>query len=86
VYAYQQNYSAAIDWYKKALDLDPQYEIALANMGNCYAELKQYDEALKIYQKILQINPNNQQARSNIEITNKILGESANPNKVSPKK
>ncbi len=45
----------ARDQYQKALELQPFDVDALYNLGNCYAEEKNFPEAIRYYQKVLAI-------------------------------
>ncbi|MFZ7128277.1 MAG: tetratricopeptide repeat protein [Desulfobacterales bacterium] len=40
------NYDAAIEHYRKALELDPDSAEALFQLGVCYGELRRYDDAV----------------------------------------
>ena len=57
-YAREKNYEAAIDAYKKALEVNPNYHIAYDNLGNAYLGKGSYDNALVAYRKALEIKPN----------------------------
>ena len=56
--AFQGNYSNAIPLYNEAIKLNPQYEEAYINRGNCYRYLKNYDAAIADYSKAINLNPN----------------------------
>ncbi|MBN2225268.1 MAG: tetratricopeptide repeat protein [Deltaproteobacteria bacterium] len=45
------DYAKAIEYYEKAVELDPSNYIALLNLGFSLAELERYDESLKCYKK-----------------------------------
>jgi tetratricopeptide (TPR) repeat protein len=49
-------YSEAIDEFKQAIKLKPNYAAAHYHMGNAYFGLRRYDEALESYRKAVQIN------------------------------
>lgn len=50
-------YYKAIDYYDKALNLNPNYVIAWNDKGASLARLKKFDDALICYDKALEINP-----------------------------
>jgi len=52
-------YNEALQYFNKALELDPNYVKALAGKGYTLDRLKEYDEALKCYDKALKIEPQN---------------------------
>jgi len=50
---------AAIEEYKKALELNPEYEKAYFNLANCYQQLGMINEAIMAYKKFLKYCPDN---------------------------
>jgi predicted O-linked N-acetylglucosamine transferase (SPINDLY family) len=48
----------AIDYYYKALQINPDINDAYINLGNIFSDLGQGDLAIKCYHQALQINPN----------------------------
>ena len=56
----------AIDYYKNAINIDPQSIEALYNLGMFYQENNMIDNALISYNSILKINPKNKNATYNI--------------------
>jgi superkiller protein 3 len=48
----------AIEYYQKAINIDPNDADAYGNMGIAYAKLEDYREAIKCYQKVIAIDPN----------------------------
>jgi tetratricopeptide (TPR) repeat protein len=56
----------AIVEYKKALEIDPNYDAAHNNLGNALLRKGQIDEAIIHYQKALEINPNHAKAQNNL--------------------
>jgi arylsulfatase A-like enzyme/Tfp pilus assembly protein PilF len=52
-------YAEAIGYFKKALELKPDYDLPLINMANCYKALGQLDAALAGYEHYLRIDPKN---------------------------
>ena len=55
-------YDEAIQYYDKALQVDPNYTDALNNKGDALYDLDKYDEAIQIFDKALQIDPNDTDA------------------------
>jgi predicted O-linked N-acetylglucosamine transferase (SPINDLY family) len=57
--AYKQlgNDEAAIEWFKKTIEINADYVEAYNNVGSVLAELKKYDEALKYYTKAIELRP-----------------------------
>ena len=49
----QGKYDEAIEYYDKALTLDPTNVNALISIANVLQELKRYDEAIEYYDKAL---------------------------------
>lgn len=62
------NLEKAIDCFKKAVKLDPQFAFAWDNLGICYRKLNKYDEALDAYKKSLAIDPMGAMPLQNIAI------------------
>ena len=54
----QGRYSQAEDFYKKAIDRDPDSSEAYSNLGNVYLAQKQIPLAITSYQKAVELNPN----------------------------
>jgi cytochrome c-type biogenesis protein CcmH/NrfG len=55
-----QQWPKAIEWYQKALELDPKNVNARTDMGTAYFSLGRPKEALEAYQISLQTDPNHQ--------------------------
>ncbi|CAD8080918.1 unnamed protein product [Paramecium primaurelia] len=51
------DYQQALEWYQKALDINPQYVYSLNGKGECLRGMNDYQQALEWYQKALDINP-----------------------------
>jgi protein O-GlcNAc transferase len=58
------NYDSAIEYIKKALELNPTAD-AYYNLGNIYKEYGQLSDALSYFQKALELDPNNADAFNN---------------------
>jgi tetratricopeptide (TPR) repeat protein len=55
----------AMENYRKALDIKPDYEDALNNLGYAYAGQKKYPEAIANYEAALRIRPNHPEVNDN---------------------
>jgi tetratricopeptide (TPR) repeat protein len=53
----------AIAYFRKALALKPDYDIAVVNMANAYRQLGRDEEALVGYRRFLELDPRNPQVR-----------------------
>ena len=49
--------AAAIDFFQRALEIDPAHLIALLNLGNAYRQRKDWPEAKKALQRALDVGP-----------------------------
>lgn len=60
-YAYlqQEKLEDAIEEYKGAIELRPNYVVALNNLGDAYKKSKKYEESLEAYRKSLAADPGN---------------------------
>ena len=47
----------AIEYYRKAIELNPQFFQAYNNRGNAYRALKQDQKAINDYDKVIELNP-----------------------------
>ncbi|MGA2621659.1 MAG: tetratricopeptide repeat protein [Thermoguttaceae bacterium] len=56
----------AVDHYRKALEIKPDYELAQYNLGNALCGRGQFDEAIDHYRKAVAIKPDYVEARSNL--------------------
>ena len=59
------NYSRAIEYYDKALAVEPNYVSALANKGLALNSLERYYEAIEYFDKALAVEPNHVNALTN---------------------
>ena len=62
LYVSENNFLQGVEFYKKALALDPDYEQALLNLAAVYLYQNKRQEAVPLLQRLLKINPNNQEA------------------------
>jgi len=74
-YAYftQEQYELAIRNYKEALKLNPNYVIALNNLGNIYEKKQMAAKALETYTQTLAIDPQNKTAQRRAQSLQKRL-------------
>jgi tetratricopeptide (TPR) repeat protein len=56
------NYTKALEYFDKALEIDPDYVDARVNKGFALYTLKQYKEAIECIDQALQFDPNNANA------------------------
>jgi tetratricopeptide (TPR) repeat protein len=68
-------YQKAIDYYKKALDLNPQCFSSWTMMGNCFIELSDNKQALYCHQKAKEIAPHERLGILNLALTQLCLEE-----------
>jgi len=55
----RNNYLEAIECYKRAIEINPQYDKAFANLGTTYEKIGQLKKAEELYLKSVEINPKN---------------------------
>ncbi len=60
----------AQDHYKRAIELDPEYEVTYFNYGNLLVEMKRIAEAKMMYEKALEIEPELTAAQEELEKLN----------------
>ncbi|MCK4796405.1 MAG: tetratricopeptide repeat protein [Spirochaetes bacterium] len=51
-------YDKAIEYYNKAIELDPNYTYAYYNRGSAWENKGEYDKAIKDYNKAIELDPN----------------------------
>ncbi len=59
------NYTKAIEYYTKAISIDPNDAEAYINRGVAYTNLRKYEEAISDYTKAISIDPNDANAYCN---------------------
>ncbi|MDQ1409396.1 MAG: hypothetical protein QOJ41_1131 [Acidobacteriaceae bacterium] len=55
--AREGNTAAAIDFFRRALQIDPAHLIALLNLGNAYRQRKEWAEAKKAFERAFEVGP-----------------------------
>ncbi len=81
-YAHITKYPEAIEWYKKALELNPKNVDAVNNIGNSYAAMQDYKNAIIWFRKVLEMDPNNAKAINNLGVTLMMIGQKEEGEKV----
>lgn len=61
-----QNFQAAVESYKRALELEPKNKAAFRGLGAAYLNLQKKDDAISTFQKLLDINPYDEYAWTGI--------------------
>lgn len=56
----------ALNYYKQAVIIAPQYSQAYYQMGNCLARLGRYPEAIEKYQRAVRTDPSSPEPREKI--------------------
>lgn len=64
----KEKHKEAIEHYKKAIALDPEFAFAYDNLGLSYRKLEDFDNAIIAYQKSLEIDPNGSMPLLNIAV------------------
>jgi tetratricopeptide (TPR) repeat protein len=59
----QEQYDMAIRQYKEAIKLEPEYVMAMNNLGHAYEQKKLTSQALDIYERVLELEPKNETAK-----------------------
>lgn len=57
LYWNKREFLAAVDFYKKALALDPNYGSALNGLGYAYADMKNSEKAVEFFEKYASVFP-----------------------------
>jgi len=74
-YANLGNFTAAIEEFDKALELNPDDPRAHYNRGLAYANLTLYEKALQDYQRAADLAPQDPKARYGLATTYSLLGD-----------
>ena len=68
-------YEKAIDEYKKAIEINPNYFDAYSNIGLCYSALRQHQNVITYLKEAVKINPDNADSYLGLGITYHALGQ-----------
>ncbi len=80
--AAESKFSEAIRHYRSALQIKPDYPVALNNLAYALGKLGESQEARDTYARVLDLEPSNGTARKGIKIMERRVGD---PTKVSPR-
>ena len=64
----ENNFSGAIEFYKKVLNHDYNFKAALSNIAHCYFQLNKFDFAEKYYLHFIKIEPLNEKILNNLSL------------------
>jgi arylsulfatase A-like enzyme/Tfp pilus assembly protein PilF len=65
-YAKQGKYVQALTEYRRALELKPDYDLALRNMAGVYRDMGRPGDAVAGFERLLSVDPNNLQVRQEL--------------------
>lgn len=65
-YFVQENYQKAEEYYKKAIEINPDFEKAHYWLGKVYSKINNYEKAVQEWKEVLRINSQNQYAFWNL--------------------
>ncbi len=68
-YGDRRNYRHAILCYKKAIEINPEFDSAYLNLGTAYAARGKHKKAIYYYQKTTELNPKSISAYNNLGIS-----------------
>ena len=71
MYALRNDINKAMDYYNRALALDPDYITALLNKAGAHLQQKQLAEANTLLKRVLEIQPNHQRAKTILKQINR---------------
>jgi len=60
--AREGNYDQAIQYFQRALQIDPEHSIALQNLGSAYLQKKDWPQAKRALERALELNPDDAEA------------------------
>lgn len=64
--ARDRNYDLAIDYLRRALEIDPEHSIALLNLGTAYRQKKDWAQAKSALERALALNPDDPEGNYNL--------------------
>ena len=64
----------SINAFKRATEINPEYEIAWKHLGNAYDKNNEFENAINAFNKVIELNPNNDVAFNNLGIEYTTLG------------
>jgi superkiller protein 3 len=76
---------AAIDAFKKALEINPKFALAYLNLGEAYEAHGQTSQSLEMFEKYVEIRPSDVNGLNRLGIAYKLLGQYDNATKVFEK-
>ena len=59
-------HAVAIEYLRKAIELNPNATAFHANLGAAYQKLKRFDDAITCYRRALELNPDNAEAHQQL--------------------
>jgi len=62
-----EHFAYALDYYRQAVQLKPDFADAWNNLGSCYGRLERHQEAAAAFEKAVAADPGNERARKNLE-------------------
>jgi len=68
-YYKMENYPEAIKYYKKAIELTPDYPLSYNNLGVIYLQTEQYEQAEECFRKAIALDPVYIKAVCNLGVT-----------------
>ena len=69
------NYPKAIAAYKKAVEIDPTFFVALGNLGATYFDIGEHTKAIECWEQVIKINPIDHKSLNNIGYAYEMLNE-----------
>jgi len=57
VHSHKRQFSKSIDFFNKALEIDPDYEFAICQLGNAIRDMGDLERAIPKYKRAISINP-----------------------------
>lgn len=72
IYFDQEQYDAALKYYQKAIELNPNYVVAYYNVANIYYNQGNYSAAKNYLNKIVLIDPNGPYGKEAIKVLNNL--------------